>query len=235
MRALYIFPHPDDESFGPAPAMAGQLRSGHEVFLLTYTRGGATRIRHDYGLSVDEMGAVRLDEMKAVEKVLGLSGMEVLDLPDSGLKHMNPIELEEITEQHIRKVKPDVVVSYPVHGVSGFQDHLVTHAIVKRVFCKLRDEWEGAPRRLAFFTLAESDKKDRKFQLNTSSQDEIDCATPLSKSDLELGKRALDCYKTYQEVINEVGVMERIGDTVFFEFFQESFRTHLKSLFDRLP
>ncbi len=35
MRILYIFPHPDDESFGPARAMAAQRRQGHDVYLLT--------------------------------------------------------------------------------------------------------------------------------------------------------------------------------------------------------
>ena len=49
MRILYIYPHPDDESFGPAGVMAKQRREGHEVHLLTLTRGGATRQRHRYG------------------------------------------------------------------------------------------------------------------------------------------------------------------------------------------
>ena len=84
MRILYVFPHPDDESFGPALAMTSQLRAGHEVYLLTLTKGGATKKRFKYDLSVPEMGEVRYKEMLEVEKVLQLSGMNVLDLPDSG-------------------------------------------------------------------------------------------------------------------------------------------------------
>jgi LmbE family N-acetylglucosaminyl deacetylase len=89
MRALFIYPHPDDESFGPGPALASLLRRGHEVFLLTLTRGGATRQRHKYGYSVEEMGEVRFREMQEVARVLGLTGMTVLDLPDSGLKEID--------------------------------------------------------------------------------------------------------------------------------------------------
>ncbi len=59
MRILYVFPHPDDESFGPARAIAAQTRAGHAVSLLTLTRGGATRERFKLGLSVEEMVAVR--------------------------------------------------------------------------------------------------------------------------------------------------------------------------------
>lgn len=36
MKALYIFPHPDDESFGPAPAISAQLRRGFEVYLSSF-------------------------------------------------------------------------------------------------------------------------------------------------------------------------------------------------------
>ncbi|MEM8600085.1 MAG: PIG-L family deacetylase, partial [Bacteroidota bacterium] len=38
MTLLYVFPHPDDESFCPGPAMARQAREGHAVHLLTLTR-----------------------------------------------------------------------------------------------------------------------------------------------------------------------------------------------------
>ncbi len=56
MRFLYVFPHPDDESFGPAAAMHAQLRAGHDVYLLTLTRGGATKQRHKLNLSVEADG-----------------------------------------------------------------------------------------------------------------------------------------------------------------------------------
>lgn len=52
MRVLYIFPHPDDESFGPAPVIRQQIEKGHEVFLLTLRKGRATKVRHKLGLSV---------------------------------------------------------------------------------------------------------------------------------------------------------------------------------------
>jgi len=53
MRILYIFPHPDDESFGPARAMAAQRRQAHDVYLLTLTRGEATKVRHKFGWTLE--------------------------------------------------------------------------------------------------------------------------------------------------------------------------------------
>lgn len=96
MKILYIFPHPDDESFGPAQVMSKQRRDGHDVYLLTLTKGGATKQRHKFGYSVEEMGEIRYKEMLDVEKVLNLSGMNVLDLPDSSLRKWTPGILKKL-------------------------------------------------------------------------------------------------------------------------------------------
>ena len=151
MKLLYVFPHPDDESFGPAAAMHAQLRAGHDVYLLTLTRGGATKQRHKLGLSVEQMGEVRHEEMRAVEKTLGLTGMTVLNLPDSGLKEMDPRDIERVVTEHVQAVRPHVLVSYPVHGISGFHDHLVMHAVIKNVYLNLKDRGVDYLHRLAFF------------------------------------------------------------------------------------
>jgi len=222
MKILYIFPHPDDESFGPAPAMKQQLNQGHEVHLLTLTRGGATKIRHDLGLSVDEMGRIRLEEMRCVEKVLELTSMHVMDLPDSGLKNMNPIELEDIIKAFVVDLKPNIIVTYAVHGISGFHDHLVTHAVVKRAYCELKTERNPWLKRLALFTLSPDYPKVGPFNLQSSTWDEINCIVKVTNEESEIGKKALACYKTYTQVIKKTGVGETTHLDVHFEFFGEN-------------
>ena len=238
MRFLYVFPHPDDEAFGPAGAMHRQLQQGHEVYLLTLTRGGATKQRKRLGLSVDEMGEVRYQEMLEVEKTLGLSGLTVLDLPDSGLKYMDPREIERVVSDHIRKIQPDIFVSYPVHGISGFHDHLVMHAVAKQVYLTLKDEGVSYLKRLAFFTIPyEGDgtfKKGADFIMKQSLPEEIDCVVNLNEANINALKESLDCYKTYQRVIEKVQVKELIGDAIYFEIYQESFDPPLTDLTEQL-
>lgn len=233
MRILYVFPHPDDECFGPAPAIARQLRLGHDVHLLTLTRGGATSQRHRLGLSVKEMGALRHEEMLQVRQTLGLTGMKVLDLPDSGLAGMDPRAIEFVVDEELRRLDPHVVVTYAVHGVSGFPDHLVTHAVVKRVFCELRDTLDDL-QRLALFTLADRPRPEGKFRLSSSSDDQIDVEESFSDEDLSVAKRALACYESYQEVIEQTRPLEQIGEGVHFELFQESFDPWLGSIVEEL-
>jgi len=232
MKILYIFPHPDDESFGPAPAISAQLRQGHSVYLLTLTKGEATKQRHRLGVTKEEMGMIRFREMQCVEKTLGLSGMTVLDLPDGELKHLDPMTIEKEIEKEIHRLQPDVVVTYAVHGISGFHDHLVSHAVVKNLYCRMKREGVGYPKRLAFFTrMGEVDTKG-KFRLEASADDEIDFIETCSDDDMQLFRDALDCYETYQEIIEKSGVKEVTTKQVPFEIFGEYFEKPLKSLVD---
>jgi LmbE family N-acetylglucosaminyl deacetylase len=225
MRILYVFPHPDDESFGPARAISAQVRAGHEVHLLTLTKGGATKERYRLGYSVGEMGEVRYREMRDVAKVLRLADLTVLDLPDSGLKELDTREIERVVAEHIEKVRPDVLVTYAVHGISGFHDHLVTHAVVKRVYLEIRNQGADYLKRLAFFTLTEEQaaKASGTHHLSGSKTEDIDCIMTVDDEDMEAFRRALDCYVTYREMIRKTGVRDSLDRTVAFEFFQEDF------------
>ncbi|MGE5498944.1 MAG: PIG-L deacetylase family protein [Syntrophothermus sp.] len=235
MRIMYIFPHPDDEVFGPAPAILAQLRTGHEVHLLTLTKGGATKQRFKFGYTIDQMGEVRFNEMKEVAKVLGLTSLNVLDLPDSGLKDMDPRIIELEIRKMIEQIRPYAIVTYAVHGVSGFHDHLVTHAVVKRVFAEISDS-SRFPRRLAFFTLNEMQAKmgSGLHQLKFSPREDIDCVTDADAEDIAKAKKALMCYKTYQEVIESTGIMNLLSDKIYFEIFREKFDPPLKDLCEGL-
>ncbi|HUO87213.1 MAG TPA: PIG-L deacetylase family protein [Thermoanaerobaculia bacterium] len=234
-RILYVFPHPDDESFGPALAIARQRRDGHRVDLLTLTRGGATKQRHRLGLSVAEMGRVRRGEMEAVADVLGLSSLTVLDLPDGGLKHLDPREVEAPIAEAVDRLAPEVLVTYAVHGISGHPDHLVTHAVVKRLFCDRRGR-PGAPRRLALFTLLPpSEDQPDPMELDTSRPEEIGCAVEVDDQDEATARRALACYETYREVIAAHDPLARIGRRVVFELFGEAFEPPLGGIEERLP
>jgi LmbE family N-acetylglucosaminyl deacetylase len=227
---LYVFPHPDDESFGPAPAVAKQRRDGHAVHLLTLTRGEATQQRHKFGYSKEKMGDVRYDEMQGVADALDLSSLTVLDFPDGELAELDPLTLEQAIADRIDAVAPQVVVTYPVHGISGHPDHLVSHNVVKRVVCGLRANGMDTLARLAFFTLPASDSASRPGHLQGSPDAAIDVIERFSRSDRMRAQAALDCYVTYQDIVEEHDPLSTVADGVCFELFQE---THAPPL-DRL-
>ncbi len=224
MKTLYIFPHPDDESFGPAPVIHKQKSLGEEVHLLTLTRGGATTQRHKLNYTVEEMGEVRFREMLDVEKVLQLNGMTVLDYPDGGLSDVNPLELEGVIKKEIDKIKPNIIVTYPIHGVSGHYDHVMIHCTIKRLFTELIGlEEYSYLKRLCFFTLDKSQPgENHREGVHTSTDEEIDVVVHIDELDVIAFKKALGCYKTYGEVIESTQVIEKIGNRVHFEIYNEN-------------
>jgi N-acetylglucosamine malate deacetylase 2 len=233
VRILYVFPHPDDESFGPARAMAAQRREGHEVFLLTLTRGEATKVRHTFGWTLDEMGAARHREMQDVKTTLQLADMRVLNLPDGKLKELDPWSIEEAVREEMLRVKPHVVATFPVHGISGFHDHIVTHAAVTRAYLELRGLKHPWLQRLAFFTVVAA-PADFPWHVNVTKLEEIDCAFDASDADMEQFHKALDCYVTYKDVIAATRIHDVFGKDVYFEIFREDHKPPLRDLFDRL-
>lgn len=116
-------------------------------------------------------------------------------------------------------------MTYPVHGISGFHDHLATHAVVKRVFAELRERGAVCLKRLAFFALTEAQatRGSGTHRLSGSTDQEIDCLVTVEDEDMDAFRRALDCYVTYREMIERTGVRESLDRIAAFEFFQEEF------------
>ncbi len=211
--------------------MAKHSREGNDVFLLTLTKGGATKQRFKFDYSIEEMGDVRQKEMGCVKTVLGLAGLKIYDLPDSGLKDLDPRIIEKIICDEIAELRPNIIVTYPVHGISGFHDHLVTHAVVKSSFVKMKEKIKEL-KRLAFITLTkELAEKSKHFRLNYSTESEIDCIEEVEDIDIQKNLEALDCYKTFLETIEKSGVKEMIQKKVVFEFFDENYDPPTNSLF----
>ena len=147
---------------------------------------------------------------------------------------MDPREIEHAVAEEIHRIQPDVIVTYPVHGISGFFDHVVTHAVVKRVFVDLLTSVRSL-RRLAFSTITEEDAaKQSHFHLTGSSPADIDCVFAVDSIDVENGLKALDCYETFQETIRKSGIREQIGGAAVFEVFQESHDPPLGDLSEKL-
>lgn len=115
------------------------------------------------------------------------------------------------------------MVTYAIHGVSGFEDHLVSHAVVKSVYCDMQRAGKAYPKRLALYTHFSEDEGDGKFNLTSSKIEDIDCWVEASEQDYQKFLDALDCYETYQQVIEDSNVKEEVGYRVPFEIFQEDF------------
>ena len=128
-RLLAVFAHPDDESLGVGGTLAKSAAEGVDVFLLTATRGGAGRYRgHRPGdpehPGAAALAAIRERELRAAASVLGVREIVLLDYPDGRLDTVNVPDAVATIATHVRRLRPDVVITFGPDGGYGHPDHV---------------------------------------------------------------------------------------------------------------
>jgi len=126
-RLLVVLAHPDDESYGCAGALA-RAGADHDAVavLLCLTRGEASSMGPQRGLSPEEVGDLREERLVQVAARCDLAGLLVPGLPDGGLDRLP-----------VRDLTSDA------RGVNGHRDHIAAHWATRRALEYL------PPRRLA--------------------------------------------------------------------------------------
>ncbi len=147
---LFVYPHPDDESFLTGGTIARYAHSGEaDVYLYTLTRGESSRNAAILGITPDEIADLREKEVRDAARILGIRDVVQGRFPDGGLRDLDPRLLERDIGRVMSGINPDLVVTFDVQGSSVHPDHITVHHIVKRVFLSLRDS-SSRIKRLAF-------------------------------------------------------------------------------------
>ncbi len=123
LRMLAVLAHPDDESLGFGGAFAAAVSSGVETHLVTATRGERGRIG-DERPGAEVVGPVREAELMAAARVLGIRSVELLGFLDGELAQVDPrLGIARVVAS-IRRLKPDVVLTFGPEGGYGHPDHI---------------------------------------------------------------------------------------------------------------
>ncbi len=132
---LGIFAHPDDESLGAGGLFAKYAAEGVRTSLITATRGqrGWTGTPDRYP-GAEALGQIREKELNAAARRLGIDEVVVLDYMDGDLDQADPrLVIPEIAA-HIRRIRPDVILTFDPFGAYGHPDHIAisqySHAAV---------------------------------------------------------------------------------------------------------
>ena len=126
---MAVLAHPDDESLGFGGTLAKYASEGVEVFLLTATRGDGGRYHgHRAG---DErhpgpaaLAAIRERELRAAASALGVRDVALLDYRDQQLDRASPRGAIADIVGHLRRVRPDIVLTFGPDGAYGHPDHI---------------------------------------------------------------------------------------------------------------
>ena len=125
-----VFAHPDDESFGCAGALALAHDGGRVTRLLVATRGEAGLPE---GTEANEsFGDVRERELVTAAQTIGLDEVTILEgYADGGLADAPFSQLVDDVAMWLAVRRPDAVITFGSHGVTGHPDHVVIGSAVR--------------------------------------------------------------------------------------------------------
>src|SRR5499426_2186128 len=128
-RLMAVLAHPDDECLGMGGTLAKYASEGADVFLLTATRGDSGRYRGYRPSDPQHPGStalanIREAELRAAASALGVREVSLLDYHDQHLDLANQREVITAIVEHLRRVQPDVVVTFGPEGAYGHPDHI---------------------------------------------------------------------------------------------------------------
>jgi LmbE family N-acetylglucosaminyl deacetylase len=133
-RLLAIFAHPDDETFLAGGTLAKYAAQGWDVRVISATYGENGR-RGDYeSLSTNEFANLRRNELQAACKALGIHPPMLLECADRAVATICWNSAAKEIARIIRRLRPDVVITFGPDGISGHPDHVALSQIVTSAF-----------------------------------------------------------------------------------------------------
>lgn len=150
-KILAVLAHPDDESFGLGGTLALYAKRGYETYYVCATRGEAGTVDEEHLNGFKDTAELRTHELMNAAKHLGLKevfflgyrdsgmpGMEENDHPDAQIQH--PVEeVAGKVVKYIRKLKPDVVITFDPIGGYRHPDHIHIHKATVMAFANSDD------------------------------------------------------------------------------------------------
>jgi LmbE family N-acetylglucosaminyl deacetylase len=136
---LAVLAHPDDESFGLGGTLALYASKGYDVYYVCATRGEAGTVDEVHLKGFKDTAEMRTNELMRAAKELGLKEVFFLGYRDSGMPGMEANQhpdaqinapIEEVAGKvvkYIRKLKPEVVLTFDPIGGYKHPDHIHIH------------------------------------------------------------------------------------------------------------
>lgn len=124
-RIMAVLAHPDDETLGFGGLLARYAAEGAAVSLVTATRGELGWPWEDEPYPGEQaLGQRREGELRRAAEALGLEEVHFLDYIDGQLDQADPQQAARQVAEHIRRWRPQVLLTFDPHGIYGHPDHI---------------------------------------------------------------------------------------------------------------
>lgn len=122
--ALFIYAHPDDETFGAAGTICLLRSKGWRVVLACATLGQKGKCGEPPLCTQDDLGGVRERELAEAAGILGISEVRLLGYEDKSLAEAPRDEIRRRLVEIVRAEKPEAVFTFDPNGFNAHPDHV---------------------------------------------------------------------------------------------------------------
>src|SRR4029453_10823970 len=92
------------------------------------------------------VGTTREAELHAAVKELGVRETTLLGFPDGGLDAVDPARAQTVIADHLRRVRPHVVITFGPEGAYGHPDHIaISQFTTAAIVCAADPSFGPAP------------------------------------------------------------------------------------------
>lgn len=126
-----IFAHPDDEAFGPGGTLA-KFAKKNDVYILCATKGESGK--DSRSARKRALGDARAGELRRSADILGARKVFFLGYEDGSLSNSIYHELAGKIERILKKVEPEIILTFEPRGISGHIDHIAVSMISSFVY-----------------------------------------------------------------------------------------------------
>jgi len=124
---MAVFAHPDDEAFGMGGTLTRYAAEGHEVYVVTATRGEAGEIAEMNLATKANLPDVREEELRCACRIYGVNPPIFLNYQDGQLTTVHQGQAVGKLVRLLRQIRPQVVVTFGPEGIYGHYDHIAVH------------------------------------------------------------------------------------------------------------
>lgn len=124
MSILLSFAHPDDESFFTVGVALKYREAGKSVVLCCATLGQRGSVGQPPVTTVEQLPAVREQELRAAAGIMGISRLVILPYEDKKLAEAPADEIRASLVGLIREHRPEIVITFEPNGGNLHPDHV---------------------------------------------------------------------------------------------------------------
>ena len=202
---LLVLAHPDDESMGTGGLVLRHTRAGITTHLICATYGEKGWMGKPLGARQEQLAEIRAGELEEAAAALAISGVELWDYPDGGVRESDQQELTQRIWEQISRVRPRAVIGWGPDGGYGHPDHIAMGSCTDAAVGAMTEGERpalyhiGIDQQLSEFYREATRLAGNNHGLTVEAKEPADVVIELDSDEVMMKLRAIECHRSQLE------------------------------------